>query len=358
LIQTALYDTGGEIIEGAFVDRWESYALNAVDALAEIFEREGFSEADAALIRQAVSELQAPVEAVLTLVSELGKWTHPLLEAMRDDPSPRARIIAVRALGNTRTLWLAHRKLDSAALLRGLEDSDASVREAAVQTLAQPIVRREVENAETALALALDDEDPRVRIAAGSTLGFFDRPDIADALVARLKTETDETARRAVLLAVAGKIKAEGVHSGYGGRAPLRKRVGEPLLAVLLNALTHPEAQVRQEVVGALHCIDGLDVAEALLELLRWEKNPDVRYALLRYPDRQYFQIPNQALPVFSALLVSDSSLTIRVQLVWVLKCFGDKAVPLILSALDDPNAGVRSAARRVLEMMGRLPAS
>ena len=354
LIRTALYDTDGEIVEGAFVDRWESNAGNAVEALEQIFERQGCTEENTALLRQAVSQPQAPLKAVISLLSELGRWTYPFLQAMRNDPSPQARLVAVCALGNSRLLWLSSHPLDPDVLLVGLEDTHAEVREAAVQTLAQYQVRINVPQAKEVLAHALDDEEPRVRIAAGSNIGFLERPEGGAALVRRLEMEPDNAVRQAILLAIARQIATIGAHVGYSGGTTLRQKVGEPLTALLVRALPHPNTQVRQNIALALYKLRGADVGAAMLEQLQQEKDLEVRYALLSSPYSPYGKIVEQALPVLAALLASDPSPIVRSKAVWVLKDLKPESLPLLHAALENPMPEVRQAATRVLEMISK----
>jgi len=353
LIRTSLYDTDGESVEGAFVDRWESYAGRANEALAEIYQEQGFTEADAVLIREAIRQPEAPLEAVASLSIELAHWIQPILPAMRNSPSPRERAVAVRILGDTSFLWRIRQDLDLDVLLQGLVDPEVAVRETTVRMLSLLPRRKEALQAETALALALEDEAPCVRMAAGSALTFLNRPEGAAALLRCLEHETDKSVRRTLLLAIADQIRKEGVHTGYAGRLPMRQQVGEPLVALLLRTLSDAEVPVRVGIVKALHEVGGTDVALALLERLRKEAHPDVRYVLLRYPDRQYSQIIGQALPVFTELLESDPSAQVRSQAVWVLKGCGLHARPLLRAALENPMPEVRAAATRVLEMLG-----
>jgi len=353
LIRTSLYDTDGESVEGAFVDRWESYAGRANDELAEIYTEWGFLEDDAALLRDALRQPEASLEAVASLAIALARWIHPILREMQNSPSTRERVVAVRMWGDTSFLWRIRQKLDLDVLLQGLADPEVAVREAGVQMLAPRSTRKDAPQAEMALDLALEDEAPSVRKAAGSAIAFLNRPEGAAALLRCLERETDKTVRRTLLLSIAGRIREEGVHTGYGGRLPMRQQVGEPLLALLLRTLSDPEVQIRVEVVRALHEVDGPEVASALLERLRKEPNPDVRYALLRYPDRQYGRIVEQALPVLADLLESDPSPLVRSQAVWVLKGCGLRARPLLRAALENPMPEVRASATRVLEMLG-----
>ncbi|HEX5717793.1 MAG TPA: hypothetical protein VF179_16665, partial [Thermoanaerobaculia bacterium] len=88
LVRTALHDRGGEMVEGGFVDRWESNASRAIESLQEIFGRRGFSDADAAVVRAAVRDANAPADAAVALLRELGEWTRPMVEALLDDALP------------------------------------------------------------------------------------------------------------------------------------------------------------------------------------------------------------------------------------------------------------------------------
>ena len=71
LVHTALYDTGGELVEGGFVDHWESNAGVALNELAEVFRQSGLWGEAEVLIRTAVRAPEAPPGAAAELVGRL-----------------------------------------------------------------------------------------------------------------------------------------------------------------------------------------------------------------------------------------------------------------------------------------------
>src|SRR5687767_124407 len=146
LIRIALHDTGGESVEGGFVDRWESNAGVAIDELQELFTRSGFGAPDAERIRQAAIDPSVPVDALVTLLTGLKQWTAPVTESLLDDPAPHARIAAVRAGASL---------LAPDYLLRLARDPDPAVRGAAVATLSAH--RTRLPEAEGVIARALRD---------------------------------------------------------------------------------------------------------------------------------------------------------------------------------------------------------
>src|SRR5688500_16562068 len=175
LLHTALFDTGGESVEGAFVDHWESNAGQAIDELEELFTESGFGRPDGERMRRAAIDPSVPVDALVTLLTGLKQWSAPVTEALLDDPAPHARVAAVRA-GTT--------FLDPEFLLRLARDPDPAVREAAVAGLTAH--RTRLPQAEGVIARALRDPVPEVRIAAGSLSGFLRDPAVSEKVAERI----------------------------------------------------------------------------------------------------------------------------------------------------------------------------
>ncbi|HEU0300194.1 MAG TPA: HEAT repeat domain-containing protein, partial [Longimicrobium sp.] len=339
LLHTALHDRRGETVEGGFVDRWESYASRAIDALEEIFSRRGFSDADAGLVRAAVRDPGAPADAAVALLGELGRWTRPLVEELLDDPLPAARTVAVRA---------GARLLHPVFLLGSIRDDDAAVRAAAVRALAER--RNDVPGAKAHLARALEDPDPRVRIAAGETSGFLDDPAAGEALVQRVYAEPEGRTRRSIIAAVARTVRSEGTHV-----APdtLARRMGEPVRQMLLRELSHDDPAIRTRVASALERLRGEDVAAAMLERLRIEEVHPVRATLLLF--NGYPAVADRALPVLASLLAADADALVRTRAAHLLEGFGAAAAAPLLAALGDPDGNVRRAAVMGLGRVGDL---
>lgn len=337
LVHVAVHDRTGEMVEGGFVDRWESNASRAIGALEEIFERRGVSDADAALVLAAVREPDARADAAVALLTGLGRWTRPIVEELLDDALPAARVVAVRAGAHL---------LDPVFLLRPLRDADPAVRAAAVRALAEH--RQKVPGAGTHLARALEDEDARVRAAAGATQGFLDDPAAGEALAVRLSVEPDARARKSIIAAVARKTRSEGTHVGPD---TLARRIGEPIRAMLLRELNNSDPGIRVLVASALERLRGEDVAAAMLERLRTEENGKVRATLLLF--HGYPAIADRALPVLAPLLASDADPLIRTRAGFLLEGFGAAAAAPLIAALSDPDGGVRRAAVMSLGKVG-----
>jgi HEAT repeat protein len=400
LIHTALYDTDGEMVEGAFVDRWESNAANAIDRLERLLSATGQvgrrgkfsgpagegeaptepepdmpvtgegeapaeSKHDAHLngegeapaerfgpkacdapnslvwrIRKAVSEPEVPMEAAAHLLAVLGKWTQPMVESMLTEPAPKARQIALLTLG----AFLADQyrgayPVDPALILRALGDEAAVVRETAIVVLCLPRVLTKVENLELHFELATLHPEPSVRVAAASALILLNRSSGGEALVRYLEQEQDASARAKVIIATAQKIRGDGIHYG---RRKIIERSGAAIEQMLVRELNHHDANVRREVAGAL---ERLAAADAMLDRAAVETDRDVLLALLHYPGPGYSAIAERSLPVLTRLLETHSDGAIQNEIAWLLGSFGRPAVPVLLSILENFGAAARRGA-------------
>jgi len=333
LIHAALWDTGGESVEGAFVDHWVSNASRAVENLHELFSAGGFSRADAERIRQAMRE--GPTEAVVLLLHGLDRWTRPIVTEMLQSPAPRARASAVHA---------GARLLDPPFVLPFLTDPDPEVRLAAVRTLFE--CRSHLPGWETHLAGALEDPDAGVRREAGLHLTRTSHPEAEPAWLRFIESERDTGVRGPIISALATGTTYDYA-AGYRGKA-LVERIGEARKQLLLRELNNEDAGVREGVTAALACLPGADVAAPLLDRLLIEESPDVRRALLRF--REYSDIAGRALPAIRSLVGADPDPAVRVAAALSLENFRDgSAVPVLAAALDDPFLLLRRAAANTL---------
>jgi HEAT repeat protein len=163
LLETALQPTGGEMVEGAFVDHWvpgtydPAEARLAVHRLEELFRGSGFTEEDAGQIQAALSSHDTPHEAAAHLVARLRAFIGPLVERMLTDPDAGVRANGVRAAA----VALPHERW---------------------------------------MPLLTDPDGPQVREAVVRAMSRFRTPDIAAALFERLQVETDPDVRHALVL--------------------------------------------------------------------------------------------------------------------------------------------------------------
>jgi HEAT repeat protein len=328
LIHTALYDTGGESVEGAFVDRWESYALTAIDELKEIFQRRGFTPADEELLRKAVCEVGAPTEAAVTLLRCLRSCTLPLLDKLLTSGSPEGQAAAYETLAKLGKPDAAH---------AGLSDPNPLVRHASIRAIiAGP---GSASKTETHLIRALDDPDPQIRITAAQNLDVCRRAG-AKALIARFRREESAEIRDAILLHIAETVRREGIDCR--GDALLR-HVGKDVRRFLAEQLAdHPDPMTRYEVARALERLPCPEIGRLFLQRLEAETDDFPRAGLLEYP--AFREIGDEAFPVLATLL-TDPSPAVRTGATFALGSFPERAVPDLMRMLEDPEEHIRRSA-------------
>jgi len=337
LLRTALHDTGGESIEGGFVDRYEKYCWQAVDALDDLFRRDKFTPADEDRIRQALRQPDVVPDNAVHLLVYLRQYTANLVDEMLGDQSPEVRAVAATS---------AVKRGDYDRWTRALDDPDPRVRLAAVTALATDGGRPYDKG--PPLRGLLDDDDPEVRRVAIGCCGFIRDPEGAAALLRRLQIEPDDDLRRVILLRL-GQGTAGQAYNGGGDR--LVRAIGPDVRAALHQAVAHPDAEVRLAAAKALALLDGVEDAVAMLARLAVEEAPEVRRALTsRTP---YHRISQQAFPVLSRLLAGDCDPVVRWQAAIDLRYCGPIAQPVLLAALGDGNAGVRREAAESLGIVG-----
>jgi HEAT repeat protein len=148
-------------------------------------------------IPDVTSALQDPEyapEAALAL-SFMGSAAVPALQDAVNASDPIVRREALRALGKLRERASIDPQIVVPLLLRGVEDSDSTVRQAAVTYLG--IVRDDPGAEVAALIKALADESPDVRQAAAAALAEYGR--LAEKAIPALKKaagDADEDVRR------------------------------------------------------------------------------------------------------------------------------------------------------------------
>ena len=336
LLNTALYDTGGESVEGAFVDHWVSNASEAIESLEKILKKHGFQPAAAERFRKALSAPGCPPDAARYMLTWLKRWTAPLIAEMLGDPEPAIRAIAVRAAGEV---------LPPDQWSQAFQDPSPIVRAAAIQTTSTHRSARESQQRE-AFPL-LQDPDASVREAAARSIPFFNHPDGGKALAAQWKRDPEPRVRHAIVRYVSDET------TSYTGSAPIEGRVGGPLTEMLISELDNEDAEIREAAALGLRKFNCLKVAEALYRRLRVERNRDVQVALLR--NYCYYQLGDRALDLFRELLARDPDAAVRTEAAFHLPSFGIAAEAALVAALRDTGVGPRRAAIMSLGRMGRL---
>ena len=274
-----------------------------------------------------------------------------VLAEVLDDPDPKVREMAIRALDKIRD--------DSAVdlLIQALTDSNAEVRRRAARALGK------IENPGTiqALGTALDDEDPQVRQMVIRALGDIEESSAVEWLIPLLR-DPDVEIRREAARAL-GEIEDPGAVEALGA------------------ALNDQDLEVRQEVIQALGDIEESSAVEWLIPLLR---DPDVEIrreaaralgeigdpgavealgAALNDPDLEVLQRAIRALGrtydqsavEWLILFVTDANVEIRRRVAWALgQIGGGQAVEALNVASNDADFRVRRTALRALREIGR----
>jgi hypothetical protein len=161
-IRIALYDTGGESVEGGFVDRWVPNAHVACEELEAVFERDGFLPEYQAQLREALCAEGVPHAAAAQLLIWLKAYTRPLIEELLQADRPHVRAIGVAAAATV---------LPADTWLPALRDASPQVRLVAVCAISEQ--SRTVPDADVFLLQALGAPDVGVRRAAAISLGHM-----------------------------------------------------------------------------------------------------------------------------------------------------------------------------------------
>ncbi|MFQ5810016.1 MAG: HEAT repeat domain-containing protein [Armatimonadota bacterium] len=248
-------------------------------------------------------------------------------------------------------------------LVRKLKATDPATRATIVHLLGQ---RADAATFD-AVASAMRDTDPGVRLVAASSLPAVGREKSIAPLIAALPGESPEAARvlHAALLTVPGEGANEALADGLGDVRDgpdaaatriflldivTRRKATEAADAALF--LTgNREPAVRIAAVRALGALAGGELAPPLVDLLAEAKDPDELKALedaLVATCQRISPDKERVAPLLPALAAAD--VESRCTLLRVAGRIGAGAsVPLLLNALEDNNATVRDAAMQSL---------
>jgi HEAT repeat protein len=300
--------------------------------------REGLRDSDPVLRR--VSVKAAAKAGFSSLIKEIG----PLL----DDKEPEVREGAVEALsslaaedrdavqkiaGELASAELPEKRCNAAVLFASLadadklslliKDDDAKVRKTAVHSLAA----LKKESCVGLLVMALADESADVRIAAAGALGEIGGADLLEPLLLAMK---DDDARvKCAALKSLGKLHYVGARRAIkdllasatdglvtiSALKSLAEIDGEESLALVRNALAHPDEEVVKAAIEILSLKGDAwleDYRESLLAHPHW----DVRRSFIKV------MVANQggkALPYLKTVLVAEKDDLVRGQILEIL---------------------------------------
>lgn len=315
-VRTALWDTGGETVEGAFVDRFESFSLRAIDELEELLSGRLLEAEEVSFIEAEIASPEVPLDQAASLLRRLAKQAPDLIRRLARAEAPHLRVLFHRVAGDA----------DDTA---GLYDPSPAVRIAALERLCRS--RPRDERVDEALEHALLDADADVRIAAGRMIPIDRDPRGASALADLLERETNAAVKEAVLERLAEEVNRMGISASA---ERIEEGIGPRLRGHLIAALGNPSATVRERVARSLNRLIGEDVAGAMLDRLAEEQDPSVRGTLLLFGG--YRQVFDRSFPILSELAVKGDDLA-RVRASFLLATFGAAAIAPLRRALADP---------------------
>jgi hypothetical protein len=199
LARDAVKDDSGYTVERGFVDDYRYHAEDVAYKLGRIFETQGFSAGDERAIRDAVLNPDGPLLASILFLSGLLPWTNPLIEQLRADPSPRGRILALRAGEKLRP---------DVFPVEFFTDPDPEVRMVALSETGQKwrLGGRGSEDILNRVDRLLSDSVPAVRASAAHWHAYNGEPHNPAALIACLRDEPDAKVRREIVFALRCKI--------------------------------------------------------------------------------------------------------------------------------------------------------
>ena len=338
LVRRALYDEGGELVEGGFVDRWESFADQALEELEDLLPPGALSPEIEDSIAEILTEPRAPAPRVARLLVWLKPRTGKLLERLMASESVAARQAAALAIGELGLSDLVE---------RARTDPNPIVRAATLRELTS--ARHPNLDIQSLMRQAAT-EDPayEVRVVAAPAIRFFRDPK-GQALLCRLLEEDPHPAvRRAILKGLAEEIRRIGITvSGPS----IREGIGPALFETVLKALGHDDPEIRYLMAMAAERICGEDVARAMLERFRVEQDPKVRARLAHFGG--FAAIADESFPVLVDLFQNDTNPAVRVWVGFLFESFGARAEPVMLDALADRFEGVHRPAVMSLKRVG-----
>src|SRR5262249_24633330 len=246
----------------------------------------------------------------------------PALSNLLNDRDQRVSIAAAEALARMRDGKATR------VLIDALSNSDGAVRARAAHVIARVSAEKPLEEAASALARAVTDQDAVVRyyaVEALSTLGSKAVPYLIEVLKTPRQSDRDRAAR------VLWRIGAPSV---------------EPLIAIVQDRTSTPE--MRASAAYALGVIGDSRAVKSLALLLR-----DERYFVRQAAGRALGLIGEAALSQLMEM-ANSSTIAVRESAIEALGSFSTpKSIDRIVEALRDPNANVRSAAVRALGETG-----
>ena len=321
LIYTALHDTGGHSVEGAFVDHWVSNASVALEAMESDFIASGFSSSKAAQIRLAMAD--ASVESSVKLLSWLKEWTRPLVADLLADSSVHLREIGVRAAGELLPIdeWSA-----------AFEDPEPRIRIAAIESLRRALGH----DVDSIARRMLADSDGSVRSTAARGIRFLSDSEGADRLVKLWRTDPDPGVRDAILDYVSE------ITASYTGDKSVEERAGTGIRDLLIAGLDHSDARRRERAAAGLRRFGGKKVAEAVYARLLVESDRDARHALIKCGG--FAEIGERGFEILAQIL-ADPDGAARFEAAYQIGAFGEKAVDPLIAALEEPEGPARAAA-------------
>jgi HEAT repeat protein len=310
----------------------------------------------------------------LSVAHLLGRMRQPealeLLGRLSQDPDPEVRAAALEALGRSPRFREPAAALLADAVAAGLEDTDRSVRAAAVdlcgriclpdqgarlvellQADTSPLVREraaiavgllQVSGSEAALISASRPEEAaNVRAAATLALGAFDQ----EGLIGRVVEMPDQTAVRELLrrrlkddpwfrllsrkLPRARDLELRALATSGSGNGPVA------LAAGFRSTL---EAGERVRLISGLRAFEGEQSRLALLQIVRGDPSPEVRTAALMAAAD--LLDPDELL-AFGTRSLGDPSIMVRRAAVGLFsRVVAERACPRLIQALrvdDDP---------------------
>ncbi|HEU4680432.1 MAG TPA: HEAT repeat domain-containing protein [Gemmatimonadales bacterium] len=288
----------------------------AANVLGEVRAQRAFP----ALIR-ALGDPEDEVRAkAATALGRIGdrRATGYLLEHLLTDPAPFVRLRIASALGRFRGPEVIDR------LVRALGDSAWWVRLRSVEALEQ--IGSE---AAAPLLVALDDDDPEIRVRAAVAL---ERLGVPDNLV-RMIEDGDRVPEASDTL-----VKF--------ARAGARELLAELVL--------HPSSRVRETVVTALHRAERADLSSELIQIAAADPEPSVRAKA--FEALRALRV-SAALPAALAA-IADPDQRVRSQAISFMgELGGSDAIALLRAQSLDPEAEVRTAAIRALGALGATEA-
>ena len=242
---------------GEWDDYWDMQ-LNAVKALGKL----GVKRAVPIMEEIITSDDHQDIESeVLTALAQIGREGHALLEKRLKNGAARERRRAAQALGHAVT------PESLLMLAQGLLDSEAAVREATLQSLAQ----RQATQYMKAILIYLRDPEPEVKAAAmaaiaqlGETSGNVVHPDQINDKLLPLLSDTDPDVRTAALKFIANYHQAG--------------QFSKPLQQAILKAVADPVSAVAEAACDTVAKLQyEAAIADLQLILRKQDLHPAVR---------------------------------------------------------------------------------